>query len=162
MAQEFFLKIDSLKGESQKEPHKEETELLAWSWGMSNAGSLHIGGAGGGTGKATFQDISFTKYVDKTTPTLIQQAALGTHYKEAILTCRKTGGDKPIPYLVYKFTDVIVTSVSQGGSGGEDVLTENVTLNFREFKVTYTSQDKEGGKGAPVEFGYNIAEGAKV
>ena len=36
--------------------------------------------------------------------------------------------------------EVLVTSVSTGGSGGEDRLTENVTLNFAEFKVEYTPQ----------------------
>ena len=32
-------------------------------------------------------------------------------------------------------TDVIVSSVATGGSGGEDRLTENVTLNFAKFEV---------------------------
>ena len=34
--------------------------------------------------------------------------------------------------------------LSTGGSGGEDRLTENVTLNFAEFKVEYTPQRADG------------------
>ena len=45
-------------------------DLLAWSWGMSQSGSFHVGG-GGGAGKANFQDISCTKWIDKGSPVLI-------------------------------------------------------------------------------------------
>ena len=41
-------------------------------------------------------------------------------------------------------TEVMVTSVSTGGSGGEDRLTENVTLNFAKFKFSYQPQDAKG------------------
>ena len=162
MAQDFFLKLDGVTGESIKEGHKDEIEILAWSWGLSNSANLHVGAGGGGTGKAAIQDISVTKYLDKTSPTIVQQCATGKHYATAFLYCRKTGGDSPIDYLIFEFTDVIVSSVSTGGSGGEDGLTENITLNFAMFKMTYATQTKEGGKGAPVEFGFDISTGAKV
>ncbi len=45
--------------------------------------------------------------------------------------------------------DVIVTSVSTGGSGGEDRLTENCSLNFSQYKVEYQPQpdgSADGGK----------------
>ena len=38
-------------------------------------------------------------------------------------------------------TNVMVTSIGTGGSGGEDRLTENVTLNFAEVKVEYKPQN---------------------
>ena len=45
--------------------------------------------------------------------------------------------------------DLIVTAVSTGGSGGEDRLTENVTLNFAKVKFEYDPQTKKGaGTGA--------------
>jgi type VI secretion system secreted protein Hcp len=40
----------------------------------------------------------------------------------------------------------LITSVSTGGSGGEDRLTESVTLNFAKFKVAYQKQKKDGSK----------------
>lgn len=162
MAQDFFLKLDGITGESIKAGHIDSIELLAWSWGLSNSANLHTGAGGGGTGKASIQDISFTKYLDKTSPTIVQQCATGKHYANAILTCRKTSGDLPIDYLIFEFTDVVVSAVSTGGSGGEDALTENVTLNFAKFKMTYATQTKAGGKGAPVEFGFDISTGEKV
>ena len=56
--------------------------------------------------------------------------------------------------------EVIVTSVSTGGSGGEDRLTENVSLNFAKFKFEYKPQQAEGGLDAAKDFTYNIAENA--
>jgi type VI secretion system secreted protein Hcp len=81
----------------------------------------------------------------------------GTHYDKAVLTLRKAGGD-PLPYLIVTFTDVIVTSISMGGSSGEDRQTENVTLNFASFAYAYQPQDNKGAKkGGAIEVKYNIA-----
>jgi type VI secretion system secreted protein Hcp len=57
---------------------------------------------------------------------------------------------------------VLVTAVSTGGSGGEDRLTENVTLNFAKFHFQYQPQKADGTKdGAVKETTYNIAENSK-
>ena len=54
------------------------------------------------------------------------------------------------------------TAVSTGGSGGEDRLTENVTLNFREVNVKYKAQKEDGSAGPAKEFGWNIAENVQL
>ena len=69
MAVDMFIEIGDIKGESKDKTHKEKIDVLAWSWGMSNSGSAHVGG-GGGSGKVNVQDLSFTKYIDKSTPAL--------------------------------------------------------------------------------------------
>jgi type VI secretion system secreted protein Hcp len=56
---------------------------------------------------------------------------------------------------------VLVTSVSTGGSGGEDRLTENVTLNFADVKVEYVEQTATGGTGDKPSMTWNIAENSK-
>jgi type VI secretion system secreted protein Hcp len=40
--------------------------------------------------------------------------------------------------------EVMVVACSTGGSGGEDRLTENVTLNFAKVKFEYFQQDEKG------------------
>ena len=116
---------------------------------------MHAGG-GGGAGKANVQDLSFTKYIDKASPNLMKMCCSGKHYPEALLTVRKAG-DKPLEYLTVKMEDVLISSVSTGGSGGEDRLTENVTLNFAKVKVSYQPQKKDGSKdGGPIDMGWNI------
>ena len=57
--------------------------------------------------------------------------------------------------------EVLITSVSTGGSGGEDRLTENITLNFAKVKFEYVEQAPKGGKGATPSMSFNIAENTK-
>jgi type VI secretion system secreted protein Hcp len=160
MAVDMFLKLGDLKGESRDKDHKDETEVLAWSWGMSQSGTTHSG-SGGGAGKVNVQDLQLTKYVDKASPALQLACCLGTHYPDALLTVRKAG-DKPLEYLKITMKEIIITNVSTGGSSGEDRLTENITLNFAEFKTEYTPQKPDGSGDAAVEAAFNIAENAKV
>ncbi len=160
MACDMFIKIDSVKGESKDKTHKDEIDVLSWSWGMSNSGSSHTGG-GLGSGKVNVQDISFTKYIDKSSPDLMLACCNGKHIKEAKLTVRKAG-EKPLEYLIITMSDVLVTAVSTGGSGGEDRLTENVTLNFAVVKVEYAEQTATGTAGDKPKMGWNIKENVKV
>jgi type VI secretion system secreted protein Hcp len=152
----MFIKIGDIKGESQDQKHKDEIDVLAWSWGMSNSGTTHSGG-GGGAGKANVQDFSFTKYVDLSTPDLMLSTLKGEHIPEAKFVVRKAGGEQ-LEYLKITFTDVLVTSVSTGGSGGEDRLTENVSLNFAKVKVEYTPQDAQGHGGQTKTITWDIAQ----
>jgi type VI secretion system secreted protein Hcp len=159
MAMDIFIKIGTLKGESLDKTHAGEIDVLAWSWGMSNSGSAHVGG-GAGAGKVNVQDLSLTKYIDKSTPDLMLAACNGKHFDSALLTVRKAG-EKPLEYLKITMTQVLITSVSTGGSGGEDRLTENVTLNFAAVKVDYVEQKKDGSTGDKPSMNWNIAENAK-
>ncbi|MBK9361495.1 MAG: type VI secretion system tube protein Hcp [Rubrivivax sp.] len=162
MAVDMFIKIGDIKGEAKDAKHKAEIDVLAYSWGMSNSGTTHMGG-GGGSGKVSVQDLSFTKYVDAASSALMGHCASGKHIPEATLVVRKAGGDKALEYITVKMTDLLVTSVSTGGSGGEDRLTENVTLNFAKFEYTYKEQAKGGGQeGGDKKTGWNMAENVKV
>ena len=157
MAVDMFLKLDGVKGESVDSTHKGQIDILSWSWGMSQSGTMHLA-AGGGAGKVAIQDISVVKYVDRASPTIMKMCATGEHFKTAELIVRKAGGKKPIEYIVIKLKAVMVTAVSTGGSGGEDRLTESITLNFAEFNYEYTPQKGDGSADAKVPMGWKIAE----
>jgi type VI secretion system secreted protein Hcp len=156
MAIDAFLKLGDLTGESPVKGYEEQIQLLAWSWGMSQSGTTHMA-TGGGAGKVNVQDLSFTHYVDSSSAPMIHACCTGKHFEEAVLTLRKAGGEA-LPYLVITMTDLLITSVSTGASGGEDQQTENVTINFAKFKYSYQPQDKTGGKkGGSIDVEYNIA-----
>jgi len=147
MAVDFFLKLGDISGESKDHAYEGWIEVLAWSWGMSQSGTMHTG-TGGGTGKVSVQDFSITKYVDKSTPNIMQKCCTGKHYPTAEFVARKAG-DKPLDYVKLKMKEVIVTSATTGGSQGEEQVTENVTLNFAQYEYQYTPQSESGaGAGA--------------
>jgi len=158
MAADMFMKIDTVDGEAQDTKHKKEIDVLSWSWGMSNAGSAHAGG-GAGAGKVNVQDLKFTKWVDKATPKLALACCSGKHFKDATLVVRKAG-EKPVEYLKIKMDKVFISSISTGGSGGEDRLTENVTLNFSKVSLDYIPQDDKGASGTAIPMTWDIATNA--
>jgi type VI secretion system secreted protein Hcp len=125
---------------------------------MSQSGSTHTGG-GGGAGKANFQDISFTKYIDSASQALMGALAKGSHIPKVTLLVRKAGEGQHV-YLQIDLEEVIVASLSTGGSGGEDRLTENVTLNFAKVAFDYHKQNDKGAVASAGIFKWNIAENA--
>jgi type VI secretion system secreted protein Hcp len=152
MAVDIFAKIGDVKGESLDAKHKDEIEVLSWSWGVTNIGSMGSGG-GGGTGKVSFQDFSFMHHVDKATPVLLLNCADGVHFKEATITARKAGKGQQ-EFLQFKFSDVIITGVSS--TGGGDVPTENVTMQFAKVAIEYKPQKADGALDAGVFFKYDV------
>ena len=152
MASDIFAKLGDIKGESQDAKHKDEIEVLSYSWGVTNAGSM-AHGSGGGEGKATFHDLSFVHNIDKASPVLMQACATGVHLKEATITHRKAGKGQQ-EYLVVKLNDVIVTAVTHGGSG--DGHSENVSLAFAKCAVEYKPQKPDGSLDAGIHFKYDL------
>ena len=156
MAVDMFLKLDGVKGESKDKAHTQDIDILSWSWGMSNSGSAHQG-SGAGSGKVNVQDVSVTKYIDSSSPKLMLSCCDGNHFESAVLTVRKAGGEKPVEYVTIKMQEVLITSVSTGGSGGDDRLTENVGLNFAKVTVEYVPQNDKGSPGKMMPFSWDIA-----
>ena len=158
----IFIKIGDIKGESQDKTHKDEIEVLNWSWGMSQSGNMHTG-TGGGAGKVSIQDLSLTKYVDKATPNLMMHCSSGKHVPKVTLTVRKAGGDTQVEYLIINLEEVLISSLSTGGSGNDDRLIENITLNFAKVTVDYQPQKADGTKeGDPIKYGWNIRSNVKI
>lgn len=157
MAVDMFMNMGAIKGESRDKVlgPKGDIDVLAWSWGMSQSGTTHMGG-GGGSGKASFQDLSFTKYIDSATNALMTSLAKGTHLPKVVLTVRKAG-DGQSKYILITMEEVLITSISTGGSGGEDRLTENITLNFGKVTFAYSPQDVSGTVAGDKTFSYDIA-----
>lgn len=158
MAIDVFLKIDDIKGESRDDKHKDEIDVLSWSWGLTNPGSAALGrGGGGGGGKASFQDISITKLVDKASADLMLHCANGKHIDEATLIVRKSG-ERPLEYIFVKMNDVMVTSVLQEGEAGDVEPSESVTFNYAEVEFKYVPQTDKGDQLEPKIFGWNVAK----
>lgn len=157
MAVDQFLELDGIPGESVDKVHSGKIDILAWSWGLSQSGTTHVG-TGSGAGKVSVNDISITKHVDKSTPNLIKAACSGKHIAKGKVIVRKAGGDSAVEYVVIELENIMVSSVSAGGSGGEESLTENVSLNFGKFKYVYTPQSSSGGGSGKVEAAWDIAK----
>jgi type VI secretion system secreted protein Hcp len=164
MAVDMFLKVDGVDGESTDDKHKAEIEVLSYSWGVNQQKSASASSGGSLTAnRASFQDFSIVKAIDKASPKLMLACADGTHIKGIRLEICRAGGDKQ-PYMEYKFTDVIVTSFRPGGSGhGEALPLEEVSFAYGKAEWKYTQTKVEGGKAAGnVAGGWDLKANKKV
>src|SRR3954463_13130314 len=153
MAADIFAKLGDIKGESLDDKHKDEIEILSWSWGVSNPATA-AAGTGAGAGKASFRDLSFTHKIDKASPVLMQACATGVHLKEATITHRKAGKGQQ-EFLVIKMNDVIVTAVAdEDNKDGESA--ETVNLAFAKIDVAYRPQKADVSLDAGIHFKYDL------
>jgi type VI secretion system secreted protein Hcp len=154
MAVSIFARIGAIKGESRDAKHKDEIEVLSWSWGVSQSGTTAHGG-GGGAGKASFQDLNLIHHVDKASPALMRACATGEHIKDATIAVRKAGKGQH-DYLVIKMTDVVITSVSMSVSSEGDAPVESVALTFGKVDLEYKSQKPDGSLDVGIHFRYDL------
>jgi type VI secretion system secreted protein Hcp len=152
VATDIFAKLGDIKGESLDDKHKDEIEILSWSWGVANA--VTVAGTGAGQGRASFRDLSFSHKIDKASPLLMQACATGVHLKEATITHRKAGKGQQ-EFLVIKMDDVIVTAVMDAESrDGESA--ETVSLAFAKIDVEYRPRKADGSLDAAIYFKYDL------
>jgi len=172
MAVDYFLKIEGIEGESEDDQHKDEIELLSYSWEEQQSGSFAQGG-GGGAGKVQMKNLDITCPVSKASPKLLLACATGQHIPTATLTCRKAGGGQQ-EFLKLTLSDVLVSSyhmsgsemVGTNGATAEgllpDIPTDNVGLNFGKIQIEYRPQNNDGSLGNPIKAGYDLKANKSV
>src|SRR5215470_86924 len=149
----IFAKIGTIKGESSDAKHKDEVELLSWSWGLSQTGE-HPVGPGPVAGKANFSDFNFSHHIDKASPSLMSACATGEHIKDATITVRKAGKEQQ-EFIIFKMNDIIITSVQPSVKEGEATM-ENVTMRPAKVDFEYKPQKADGTLDVGVHFKYDI------
>ncbi len=152
MASDIFAKIGDIKGESADAKHKDEIEVLSFSWGVTNSAPVAPGG-GGGAGKATFQDLSIVHRIDKASPLLMQACATGKHLPDATITHRKAGKAQH-EYLIVKLNDITITGVTH--SGQPDTNSESVSLAYAKIDLEYRAQKADGTLEPGIHFRYDL------
>ena len=143
-SEDFYLKIEGVTGESESVGFENQMQIQSWSFGASNAGSSTLG-TGLGTGKVSLQDFHFVIENGKASVQLFLACCKGDHKKEAVLSCRKTGGSGE-PYTYYKvtFNDLVISSFQTGGSAGGGLPIEQCSFNFTKITHEYFQQKADG------------------
>ena len=130
-ATDLYLKIDGIKGESKMKGYEGAIDVLAWSWGVSNSGHPLFG-----AGKTNVQDFSWTQYLDSSYPDLFSKLTTGTDPGKATLYAVKPGVGG-YNYFQAIFDGNLLSSLSTGGSGGEDRFTLNATMAMTSITLRY-------------------------
>jgi type VI secretion system secreted protein Hcp len=145
-AVDTFLKIGDIKGESTDIGHKDEIEILSWSWGASTGTARTRRGL---LPAACIQDLSLMKLIDSATPPVILNSVTGVVTPEAVLTMRKAG-ESPLEFLILRMSNVRV--VSYQISASSEVPVESLVLHFESMRGEYRRQKADGSAEAPIFF----------
>jgi type VI secretion system secreted protein Hcp len=155
MAIELFLKLTGIDGESTDAKHKGEIDVLAWSWGLSHEVASTGGGA---TGRTKIESVSIQKLVDLASPLLLSASAQSKSISDGMLTTRKAGKGGG-EFLLFKMTNVVVTSVNVAASETTDAPTESVNLSFSKLEFTYRATNPNGTPGTEKSFRLDVTSG---
>lgn len=139
-AQDIFLKIDKVTGESQDSKHKGSIDIMSWSWGASTGTGRT---AKGQQPAACVQDLHVLKETDSSSPELIMNSVTGEVAQSAVLTVRKAGADQQ-EFLTLTMKNVTVVSFQLSGADGGGLPTESVSLHFESMQGAYRRQKADG------------------
>jgi type VI secretion system secreted protein Hcp len=141
-ASDFYLQIDGIEGESEAVGFEKQIQIESWSMGANNAGSAGLG-TGLGTGKVSMQDFHFVMQNGKASAQIMLAVCKGNHIPQAVLSCRKTGGDgSPYTYYKYTFNDLVLSSFQSGAS--QALPMEQVSFNYTKITLEYFQQKADG------------------
>jgi len=156
---DYFLKIDGVAGESLDERHRDEIEVLAFSWGESHPGAPSPGAAIS-VGKVSIESFNFTTYISAASPKLLLLGANGKSSRNAVFVARRAGAAQH-EYLKVTMQDVTVAAYHLGGDDG-DVPVEEISLRFSKIVVEYRPQKPTGALGAAIRAGWDLKAGKEA
>jgi len=151
----YFPKSDPLKGTATGAEVKglNAIEILDVGNGLSMTMSgANAGGQARHSGRADFQDLTFSKYVDATSPQLASFCAGGNVIPTAIVAHfvanQQVADSKPILSYQITLSDVIVTGYSLTWSGS-DLPVESISLNYDKIQWQRKEMDNTSAAKAP-------------
>lgn len=160
MAFDAYLKFEGgpkLSGESERKGHEGDIEILSFSFGAANSATISGGTKGSAAGKGTVSSFTISKVTDTASPILFQACMKGDHFPKATVTLNKSGGDAHLPYLIFEFAEVYISSLSwSGASGGEDRPMETLGFDFGTVTATYSQQTETGSAGEQIIGKWNV------
>ncbi len=142
----MYMKVEGASGESKDANHKDWTDIVSFSWGASQPGSMAAGG-GGGIGKASFNDLHVVARIDRAAPAVMKHCASGKHLSKVEVSVCKAGGSQ-VEYSKITLEEVLVTSVQITGEKDSEAVLVDYAFQAARVKQQYWEQTDKGSKGA--------------
>jgi type VI secretion system secreted protein Hcp len=139
MSSNMYLKFEQpeVAGGSADPGHQGEIDVLSWSHGFTQpTGQL----------ETSHSRLSFAKYLDVATNTLLKLSWSGKQIGKATITCFRTdgaSGNQPVMYLSIVMEHVLIANYTISGGPG-DIPVENITLDYGVIQYNYTPQKNAG------------------
>ena len=166
MANDFFIKIDGIDGESVDKSHNKWIECTYFQHGSEQP--IVAGRSTDVSGRGHFIPFTFTHLIDKATPKIQQFCMSGQKIaKVQFQVCRAVAGAQ-VPVYEITLENVKISSARVGnieiddeGTLGDDtsgVPTETVNLIAAKMTWKYTAIKEDNTKDGAVEANFNQVE----
>lgn len=149
----LFIKFDGVDGESVDEHHSRWSDIDYVSWGVTAESSGS--GGGSGKGKATFQDLAWGQYLDKSFPTLFKYTASGKHFPDVTVDFTVDIQDTQAVYFQMNFREVFMSRLNLSARSDEPARFDGA-FSYNYIGMTYSIFDETGRKTGEVKASYNL------
>lgn len=141
-----YLKIQDIDGESQAAAHENWIDVVGWSYAATNPNPR---------GSVIAGPLVIDKFLDRSTPYLMQALHAGSTLPDAILEVTTDTGGVPIVYLRFTLTNVRV-SAWEGSGRRSELPPESLSLTFEKIQINYWEIEDDHSRGAEHEFSWNL------
>lgn len=154
-ADEAFLAVEGIQGDSIDRGFERAIVVRSFSFGVTNSSS----GSGSVAGRASFASLSISKSLDRASTGLMKAAATGQVIPSVVLSLRKNGGTQPVFYRV-TLSNVVVSSYKLSDAlGSAAAQTEELQLGYGKVTVEFFSQGLDGRVTSTGKFSFDVAAG---
>ena len=134
-----YLSLSGINGPSQSFPGA--IDILSFSVGVSSpVPATRL--------KASCSNLSVMKFLDQTTPQLVQAVVLGQTFTSAVITYTKPVADTQQTYFTITLPNAMLTSDQMSGSNENPA--ESVSLKASTMTISFWPQKPDGSLGDPV------------
>ena len=150
---DYELVIESVRGEMRRDGADNKIDIQKFEF------ETHVareGASGVSRMRRQYTDVTFTKLLDRASPTLQSMLATNSVIKTATLKVYKAAGDQRLLYYKLILSDGYISSYKIVGEHLHDeygaIPRDEFSINFRKIEVDYTKQAQEGGGSGSVSF----------
>ena len=153
MAVNAYLIIDGRPGPSTSKQNA--IDILSFSFGASQTAVIGVGSSGGEAraGRASLNDVTIMKVVDKTSPLLFDDCVTGNYLQKVDIIYDKPMGDDQQDYFKIHMEDALITSVQISGSNENPM--ESISFAYSKIKVSYNPEEDGALKGF-IDKGFDV------
>lgn len=141
-----------ITGETQDQKYKGAIELASWDWSAENPSTIGTSGGSGAGSTPKFNNVTFTKAVDRATPLFQSYLQSGAVIRSARFSVRKASTSDLPAYYELCLQNVVVTGSSVSVKASDDGPTETVSLAYGALEQRYVV----GGTTTVVTSGWDL------
>ncbi|WEK53566.1 MAG: type VI secretion system tube protein Hcp [Candidatus Cohnella colombiensis] len=151
---DVYLKLDGILGDSTAVGYEKWIVLSNVQFDLTNT-SRAVTGGGGGSGKATIDNFTVTKFFDSSSIALFQSASSGANIKSAKIVFVNQG-ERSVPFLTITLNSINVSEYNFNN------VYETINLKFNSIQFSYSPTDSRGQRGNTNSGGWDFSQNKKL